>query len=78
MELVSVDTFFSDGQRGIYISTLIDYPIKTILFEYTYNNRIIMMEAISEICSSLQEKNISHNLLISDCGKKIFLFLQVK
>ncbi|XP_024047068.1 GDP-L-galactose phosphorylase 1 isoform X2 [Citrus clementina] len=76
VELMPIDTFFSDGQRGIYISTLIDYPIKTILFEYTHNNRIIMMEAISEICSSLREKNISYNLLISDCGKRIFLFLQ--
>ncbi|XP_031249525.1 GDP-L-galactose phosphorylase 2-like isoform X1 [Pistacia vera] len=75
VELMHVDTFFSDGQKGIRISTVTDYPIKTLLFEHTCNIKI-MVELISEICSHLQEKNIPHNLLISDHGKKIFLFFQ--
>ncbi|KAJ4702976.1 GDP-L-galactose phosphorylase 1 [Melia azedarach] len=75
VELMAIDTFFSGGQRGIHVSTVINYPIKTLLFEYTHNTKMAM-EVISEICSYLREKHIPHNLLISGCGKKIFLFLQ--
>ncbi|PPD96400.1 hypothetical protein GOBAR_DD06563 [Gossypium barbadense] len=35
------------------------------------------MPAISVICFQLEEKNIQYNLMISDSGKKSFLFLQV-
>ncbi|PPD74414.1 hypothetical protein GOBAR_DD28648 [Gossypium barbadense] len=34
------------------------------------------MPAISVICFQLEEKNIQYNLMISDSGKKSFLFLQ--
>ena len=71
-----VDTFFADGRTGTHISTVMDYPIKAILFECTYNINM-MVEVMSETCSYLQEKNIPYSILISDCGKKTFLFLQV-
>lgn len=77
VELAPVDTFFRDGRRGMCISCVTDYPIKTLLFESNQKVKI-MVEVLVEICSCLQEKSIPYNLLISDCGKKMFLFLQVK
>ncbi|KAK4858354.1 hypothetical protein QYF36_015118 [Acer negundo] len=75
VELMPVDTFFADGRTGTHISTVMDYPINALLFECTYNIKM-MVEVMSETCSYLQEKNIPYSILISDCGKKIFLFLQ--
>ncbi|XVE89388.1 hypothetical protein DITRI_Ditri19aG0197700 [Diplodiscus trichospermus] len=75
VEFRPVDTFFSGGKRGIHVCSVIDYPIKTISFETTLNLKM-MAAAVSEICSHLEEKNVQYNLMISDSGKKIFLFLQ--
>ncbi|XP_022723553.1 GDP-L-galactose phosphorylase 1-like isoform X2 [Durio zibethinus] len=75
VEFRPVDTLLSGGRRGIHICSVIDYPIKTISFQTTRNLKI-MAVAISEICSHLEEKNVQYNLMISDSGKKIFLFLQ--
>lgn len=77
VEAMTLDTFFSDSLRGIYVSTITGYPVKTLVFESNYNLKK-MGEVIAKICSHLQEKCILYNLLIRDCGKKIFLFLQVK
>ena len=74
VELLPVDTIFQSWMR---ISVVTDYPIKTLLLESNQNFKI-MMEVLVKICFCLQEMSISYNLLISDCGKKIFLFLQVK
>lgn len=74
-----VDTLFGDGKEGTHISMVIDYPIKALLFERKSNcNFKIVLEVLAEICSFLQDKSIPYNLLITDCGKKIFLFLQVR
>ncbi|TYI80921.1 hypothetical protein E1A91_D05G119500v1 [Gossypium mustelinum] len=67
--------FGASGRRGIHICSIIDYPIKTLSFQTTQNLKILAA-AISEICFQLEEKNIQYNLMISDSGKKIFLFLQ--
>ncbi|XP_022140026.1 GDP-L-galactose phosphorylase 1-like [Momordica charantia] len=75
VEAMTLDTFFSDSLRGIYVSTITGYPVKTLVFESNYNLKK-MGEVIAKICSHLQEKCILYNLLIRDCGKKIFLFLQ--
>jgi GDP-L-galactose phosphorylase len=76
VELTPVDTFYCDGWRGMRISAVTDYPIKTLLFEGNQKFKR-MLEVLVEICYRLQEKSIPYNLLISDCGAKIFLFLQV-
>lgn len=68
--------FGASGRRGIHICSIIDYPIKTLSFQTTQNLKILAA-AISEICFQLEEKNIQYNLMISDSGKKSFLFLQV-
>lgn len=75
VEFMPLDTFFGDGQEGMRISSVTDYPIKTLVFESNHMN--MMMEVLAEICSCLQEKLIPYNLLISDHGKRIFLFFQL-
>ncbi|XP_023520017.1 GDP-L-galactose phosphorylase 1-like [Cucurbita pepo subsp. pepo] len=75
VEAMAVDTFFSDSLGEIYVSTITDYPVKALLFESSCNLKK-MGQVIAEICSHLQEKCVLYNLLIRDCGKKIFLFLQ--
>lgn len=77
VELTPVDTLFHEGQRGMRISAVTDFPIKTLLFESNKKFKR-MVEVLVEICCQLQEKSIPYNLLISDSGKKIFLFLQVR
>lgn len=72
-----VDILIDAGQKGIQISTVIDYPIKTLLFESNCNIRM-MVEIVSETTRYLLDKEIPYNLMISDCGKKVFLFLQVR
>ncbi|PQM37363.1 GDP-L-galactose phosphorylase 1 [Prunus yedoensis var. nudiflora] len=76
VEFMPLDTFFGDGQEGMHISSVTDYPIKTLVFESNHLN--MMMEVLAEICSCLQEKLIPYNLLISDHGKRIFLFFQLQ
>ncbi|XP_057995843.1 GDP-L-galactose phosphorylase 1 isoform X2 [Hevea brasiliensis] len=75
VEHMPVDILFDAGQKGIHISTVIDYPIKTLLFASNCNFKI-MVEVLAETCSCLLDKDIPYNLMISDCGKKVFLFLQ--
>ncbi|EOY25553.1 Mannose-1-phosphate guanylyltransferase, putative isoform 4 [Theobroma cacao] len=75
VEFRPVDTVYSGGRRGIHICSVIDYPIKTLSFQTTHNLKI-MAAAICEICSHLEEKNVQYNLMITDSGKKILLFLQ--
>ncbi|POO00991.1 GDP-L-galactose/GDP-D-glucose phosphorylase [Trema orientale] len=75
VELMPVDTIFGDLRTWMRISVVTDYPIKTLLLESNQKFKM-MMEVLVKICSFLQEMSISYNLLISDCGKKIFLFLQ--
>ncbi|XP_050370020.1 GDP-L-galactose phosphorylase 1-like [Argentina anserina] len=74
VEFMPSDTLFIDGQKKMCISSVVDYPIKTLVFES--NHFEPMLEVVAEICSCLQGKLILYNLLVSDNGRKIFLFLQ--
>lgn len=76
VELMQVLPFFSDQLGGTTISYLTDYPIKVLLFKS--NNLRSLVKVLSEICSCLAEKGIPYSLLISDCGRKIFLFPQLQ
>ncbi|CAL1402871.1 unnamed protein product [Linum trigynum] len=78
VEFAPVELLYRDGDTGpISISTVIDYPIKTLLLEACCYSRILV-EVVAEICSFLQVNNVTYNLLIADCGRKVFLFLQRK
>ncbi|KAA8519354.1 hypothetical protein F0562_013610 [Nyssa sinensis] len=73
VELMPVVTFFSEGQGGVQICGVTDYPIKAFMFTSNGNLKVLV-QLLAEICYCLREKNISYNLLISDSSKKIFLF----
>lgn len=77
VECMPVDIIFGDGRGGIRVSAVMDYPIKTLLFESNCNFKI-MVEVLAETCSFLLDKGIPSKLMISDRGQKIFLFLQVQ
>ncbi|XP_057971916.1 GDP-L-galactose phosphorylase 1-like [Malania oleifera] len=76
VELMPVLKLFNDWGGRICIMRLLNYPIKALLFESS-DNLQVLVEALVAICSFFKEKNFSYSLLLSDCGKKIFLFPQV-
>ncbi|CAM8954551.1 unnamed protein product [Rhodiola kirilowii] len=60
---------------GVKILELLEYPVRGLVFE---NGKTVqdLSKAVSDSCICLQEKNIPYNLLISDSGKRIFVFPQ--
>ena len=63
-------------KSGVTVSKLINYPVRGLVFEAgnTLNDLAIV---VSSACIWLQDNNVPYNVLISDCGKRIFLFPQV-
>lgn len=62
---------------GVEISNILDYPVRGLVFEGG-NTMEELSNVVSDSCICLQENNIPYNVLIADCGKRIFLFPQVK
>ncbi|KAI4306127.1 hypothetical protein L6164_029434 [Bauhinia variegata] len=60
---------------GVKISELLKYPVRGLVFEGG-NTLEDLSNTVSEACICLQENNIPFNLLISDCGRQIFLLPQ--
>ncbi|CAM8937248.1 unnamed protein product [Rhodiola kirilowii] len=60
---------------GVKISRLLQYPVRGLVFE---GGKTLeeLSKAVSDSCICLQDNNIPHNVLISDCGKRIFLLPQ--
>ncbi|KAK4744199.1 hypothetical protein SAY87_010511 [Trapa incisa] len=75
VELMPVEVFFRDEKTGIQICDVLDYPIKTILFESRHNLRALV-DTISQVSSKLLELKITYSILVSDHGRKIYMFLQ--
>ncbi|XP_031405882.1 GDP-L-galactose phosphorylase 1-like isoform X2 [Punica granatum] len=75
VELMPLETFFTDEQTGIRICAVLDYPIKTLLFESNHNFKALV-DIVSRISSQLLELNITYNILVSDRGRKIYMLLQ--
>lgn len=62
--------------NGVLISELLKYPVRGLVFEG--GNAIVdLSNSVSAACICLQENNIPYNVLISDCGKRVFLLPQV-
>ncbi|KAK8527190.1 hypothetical protein V6N12_054414 [Hibiscus sabdariffa] len=59
----------------VIISELLNYPVRGLVFEGGYSLQDLS-DAVSDACICLQENNIPYNVLISDCGKRIFLLPQ--
>ena len=60
---------------GVKISELMNYPVRGLVFEGG-NTLQDLSNAVSDSCICLQDNNIPYNVLISDCGKRIFLLPQ--
>ncbi|KAL6999225.1 Phosphate metabolism transcription protein [Sarracenia purpurea var. burkii] len=60
---------------GVKISQLLNYPVRGLVFEGG-NTLEDLSNAVSDSCICLQDNNIPYNVLISDSGKRIFLFPQ--
>ncbi|KAJ8766566.1 hypothetical protein K2173_023813 [Erythroxylum novogranatense] len=60
---------------GVKISELVNYPVRGLTFEGG-NTLQDLSNTVSDACICLQNNNIPFNVLISDCGKRIFLFPQ--
>ena len=61
---------------GVKISELLNYPVRGLVFEGG-NSLEDLSNTVSDACICLQENNIPYNVLIADCGKRIFLLPQV-
>ncbi|XP_042037230.1 GDP-L-galactose phosphorylase 1-like isoform X2 [Salvia splendens] len=60
---------------GVEISNILNYPVRGFVFEGGKTMEELS-NVVSDACICLQENNIPHNVLIADCGKRIFLFPQ--
>lgn len=61
---------------GVKISKLLNYPVRGLIFEGG-NTIEDLSNTVSDACICLQDNNIPYNVLIADCGRRIFLFPQV-
>lgn len=61
---------------GVKVSKLLNYPVRGLVFEGGHTLESLA-NAVSEACICLQHNNVPYNVLISDCGRKIFLLPQV-
>ncbi|KAJ6314587.1 hypothetical protein OIU78_018127 [Salix suchowensis] len=60
---------------GMKISELVNYPVRGLVFEGG-NTLLDLSRGVSDACICLQENNIPYNVLIADCGNRIFLLPQ--
>ncbi|CAL5202234.1 unnamed protein product [Lathyrus oleraceus] len=59
----------------VKISILLNYPVRGLVFEggHALDD---LANTVSEACICLQHNNIPYNVLISDCGRRVFLLPQ--
>ncbi|KAL6573126.1 Phosphate metabolism transcription protein [Orobanche hederae] len=62
-------------ETRVVVSKLMNYPVRGLVFEGGCNLRDLS-DAVASSCISLQNRNIPFNILISDCGNKIYLLPQ--
>ena len=63
----------------ISLSKLAGYPVQGWVFEMTeaFDQAVLSMaEVVGRVCMQLQEMNIPHNVLICDCGARVFVWPQ--
>ncbi|KAF2295409.1 hypothetical protein GH714_032793 [Hevea brasiliensis] len=61
--------------QGVIVSRLLNYPVQGVVFEGG-NTMQNLSDSVASSCIYLQNNNIPFNVLIADCGNKIFLFPQ--
>jgi len=62
-------------KSGVKILELCNYPVRGLVFEGG-NTLEDLCNAVGSSCICLQDNNIPYNVLIADCGKRVFLFPQ--
>lgn len=60
---------------GVRISELCNYPVRGLVFEGGCSLDDLS-NVVANSCLYLQDNNIPYNVLIADCGRRIFLFPQ--
>lgn len=71
------DTAFDP--KYVTVSELVGYPVKGWVFEMSagFDHSLEpVASAVGRVCMKLQEMNVPHNLLICDCGARVFLWPQ--
>ncbi|GFQ08831.1 gdp-l-galactose phosphorylase 2 [Phtheirospermum japonicum] len=62
-------------ETRVVVSELLNYPVRGLVFEGGCELRDLCV-ALARSCGYLQSNNIPFNVLISDCGKRVFLLPQ--
>jgi len=62
-------------KAGVKIFELYNYPVRGLVFEGG-NTLEDLSNAVGSSCICLQYNNIPYNVLVADCGKRVFLFPQ--
>lgn len=75
-EMISVTGPAGVSEKGVKVSKLVDYPVRGLVFTEGKTMKDLA-ELVSNACICLQENNIPFNVLISDRGRRIYLFPQV-
>lgn len=68
-------TLKSPQDKGVIVSQLLNYPVRGLVFEGG-NTVQDLSDSVASSCIFLQNNNIPFNVLIADCGRRIFLFPQ--
>ncbi|CAL9770142.1 unnamed protein product [Musa acuminata subsp. burmannicoides] len=63
------------SQSKVKVSKLLNYPVRGLVYEGG-NTLKDLSDVVANSCICLQENNIPFNVLISDSGRRIFLFPQ--
>lgn len=64
------------SESGVKVSELLNYPVRGLVFNGG-NTLRDLSDVVASSCICLQENNIPFDMLISDSGRRIFLFPQV-
>jgi GDP-L-galactose phosphorylase len=63
-------------KSGVKVSKLRNFPVRGLVFERG-NTLKDLADVVTNACIWLQDNNVPFNVLISDSGRRIFLFPQV-
>lgn len=62
-------------RNNVQLSRLVNYPVNGFVVEVG-DSLEEMAEVVGQACVRMQQKNIPHNLIISDSGSRVFIFPQ--
>lgn len=75
-KMITLSRLSGASENVVKISRLMNYPVRGLVF--TEGNTIgDLADVVANACICLQLNNIPFNVLISDCGRRVYLFPQV-